>query len=223
MTSDEERRDNIIRKIKGCLARSESSNQYEAIVSITKARELMAQYKIKELELGGEDREVVAEYTDVNYTKRYSCWIEAITQVVAKNNRCQSYQQKGVGGQRTRMGVLLGFKTDVFTTKEIISFIVMFVKGRIAAEDLDWIEAINYGYGFARGLEQAYLEQNQYDKTTALVMVIPEEVKTAYRELKLGAAQKARYEIDDNYKNGVKEGLNYLKPKIGGKNEPKIT
>ena len=57
-------------KIKKLLSLSKSTNEHEAQAALLKAKQLMAEHKISEADLGNMNEEIEYLYTDVSYTKR---------------------------------------------------------------------------------------------------------------------------------------------------------
>lgn len=82
-------------KIKKLLALSESSNEHEAKSALLKAKKLMAEHKIAEIDL--EDigkKKVVHIKTEFDCSKRREAWMISLSAIIGQNFCCQSYRRK---------------------------------------------------------------------------------------------------------------------------------
>lgn len=82
-------------KIKKLLALSESSNEHEAKSALLKAKKLMAEHKIAEIDLEGiGKKKVVHIKTEFDCSKRREAWMISLSAIIGQNFCCQSYRRK---------------------------------------------------------------------------------------------------------------------------------
>ena len=210
----------IIERIKKLLSLAQSNNENEALSSLSKARELMAKYKIEMAEVKNKEEQKeevingkVAEFTHDGRT----IWKSLIVKVVADNFGCYCYID------RDKKFVVLGKETDVSVCKGIITFAIKIVEkeGNKLANSYKRMGYSTrglkkeYGIGFARGLEKKFEEQNQQDDTNTgyqLMVVKDKEVENAYNKLSLRTAksQTKRYNNQNEaYSRGYAEGKKF--------------
>lgn len=178
-----------IRKIKDLLALSESPNEHEARAALLKARELMVKYKVSELDITDvRDRPVVKKHTGVTYSVRRDPWVSYLATVIAEHHCCRDFMFRKKKKQTIEVG-LLGFSGDVEICMQVFSYAVECVRlvtekyRKKSSADV----ANGYGFGFVRGLMDAY-EKQQAEKESeegwALVVMTPKEVEEADRSFK---------------------------------------
>ena len=147
-------------KIKKLLALAESNNEHEAKAALLKAKELMAEYKIEEIDLiDAKSRKVKRIYTQYEYTKRGEWWIGSLAQVIAGNYCCRcasNIPHKGAQKRQIYRGV------------------------NLSSQDKNRLKN-SYAIGFSNGVHEAF-EVQKAEKAESgeagwgLVMVIPQEV-----------------------------------------------
>lgn len=84
-------------KIKKLLALSESNNEHEAKSALLKAKKLMAEHKIAEIDL--EDigkKKVVHIKTKFDCSKRREAWMISLSAIIGQNFCCQSYRKRNI-------------------------------------------------------------------------------------------------------------------------------
>ena len=179
---------NYKEKIKKLLALSESSNEHEAKAALLKAKELMAEYKIAEVDLvDARNRKVKRIDTGCYYTKRGEFWISKLAQVIAENYCCRSASSVYKGAQK-RQVIFIGLEDDVDLCAKIFEYAVdsarKFGKGylkekykgySLTVQDKNRVKN-SYAYGFTLGVKEAFEMQKRDESEWGLVMVVPKEV-----------------------------------------------
>ena len=210
----------IIERIKKLLSLAQSNNENEALSSLSKARELMAKYKIEMAEVKNKEEQKeevingkVEEFTHDGRT----IWKSLIVKVVADNFGCHCYIDID------KKFVILGKETDVSVCKGMITFAIKIVEkeGNKLANSYKKMGYSTrglkkeYGIGFARGLEKKFEEQNKQDNTNTgyqLMVVKDKEVENAYNKLSLrtSKSQTKRYNNQNEaYSRGYAEGKKF--------------
>lgn len=213
MTSDAVRE-----RIMRCLALSQSPNRHEAELAMKKARELMAKHHMEVSldEINPEQVRVeIREIEGLTFTKRHGFWTASICYVVCSRFCCRS-NLVHYGRGRTYSLNLYGRRCDVDVCEEVIRYAAAVVRGHIAAAGYGPDEAYSYGVGFAAGINDAYLEQDREHPEYGLILVIPDEVETAYADDTAGTltSPKVRWS-DRRYSEGRTAGAAYMRKKVG--------
>lgn len=205
-------------RIMRCLALSQSSNEHEAFLAMTKARELMAKYH---MEVSIEDMdphmtEVTTRLLDYPFTKKTRWWISSMMEVLCERYCCRvSYYHRH--RCRTYRPRIFGRRCDVDAVEDA-AVAIAFVEARIAGQGLDRNAAFYYGRGFAAGLNEAFKEQDEARPEMALVMSVPEEVNAAYKCAVTGRPLSGpNYTLDfEAFERGLEEGRRHLQGKLQG-------
>lgn len=208
-------------KIRKLLALAESPVEAEAKIALLKARELMAKHKLTEAELGEAENQAVRNVlTDVTCSKRRDPRIIHLGAVIGENYCCTSYRSHNPG-QQTQMVGFIGLEEDVEICTAIFKYAVDCVRSeikRIKKECRDYptnyVRSLcaSYGYGFAAGVLEAFRKQQEENKEEwGLVLVMPQEVIEASRQLKRKEFKaNAQDEIDPfAYKAGHTKGSDF--------------
>lgn len=177
-------------KIRKLLALAESPNEHEAKAALLKAKKLMAEHKISELDIEDvEKKEVKNILTDITCSKRRNPWVVELSATIGKNYCCKSYRSHRWGEQTQRIG-FIGLEDDI----EICIAVFKYAVGCILSGEKklkkelngygysgDYIKAMrdSYGFGFVEGIESAFDEQKKKHQEWGLVMVMPKEVEEA--------------------------------------------
>jgi len=181
-------------KIKKLLALAESNNEHEARAALLKAKELMAEYKIDEIDLVDiKDRKVKRIYTDYEYTKRGEWWIANLANVIAENYCCRCAANIPYKGAQKRQIFFIGLEGDVEICEKIFAYAVdsarkfgkLYLKDNykgynLTSQDKNRIKN-SYAIGFSNGVKEAF-ENQKAEKVASgedgwgLVMIIPKEV-----------------------------------------------
>lgn len=85
-------KDDVMRKIKSCLALAKSDNPHEAAAALRQAQKLMSMYKVDALDVSLAD---VSEETVKAQNITIIVWESALANMVADAFGCQSYSQRG--------------------------------------------------------------------------------------------------------------------------------
>lgn len=213
----------IIERIKKLLSLAQSNNENEALSSLSKARELMAKYKIEMAEVKNKEEQkeevINGKMEEFTHDGR-TIWKSLIVKVVADNFGCYCYID------RDKKFVILGKETDVSVCKGMITFAIKIVEkeGNKLANAYKRMGYSTrglkkeYGIGFARGLEKKFEEQNQQESNSntgvgyQLMVVKDKEVENAYNKLSLRTAksQTKRYNNQNEaYSRGYAEGKKF--------------
>lgn len=180
-------------KIRKLLALAQSPNEHEARSALLKARQLMAEHKLSESELGDpENQEVKDVRTDITCSKRRNPWIAHLSAVIGENYCCKAYRSNKYGKQTQYIG-FIGFEDDVEICTEIFKYAVDCVLAgieRVKEKNAGYFQSYikrccdGYGYGFVVGCSEAFDRQKQSNESEwSLVLVIPKEVEEASQHL----------------------------------------
>ena len=176
-------------KIANLLALSQSPNENEAKAALLKARELMAKHKLAEAELGGTEKRAVRDIrTSVTFSRRRDPWIGALSSVIGENYCCKVYRAHAQGKQTQTVG-FIGLEEDAGICTAIFSYAVDCVHSGIKRmkkerrrEHPGHVKALcdSYGYGFAKGVMDAFSgQQEEHKDEWGLALTIPKEVMDA--------------------------------------------
>ena len=182
-------------KIRKLLALAESNNEHEAKAALLKAKELMAEYKIAEIDLvDAKKKNVKRIETTYEYTKRGEWWMGALSTIIASNYCCRSAGLKSYYGQK-RQVIFIGLEGDVDLCAKIFEYAVDTARhcGKAYLKKVDRWNMYSYAekneiknsyaYGFTKGVRIAFEEQNaqkEHDESGwGLVIVVPKEVNDA--------------------------------------------
>lgn len=222
-------KEKTLRKIKSCLALSESSNIEEANSALLKAQELMIKYRISEDDVKNFDKEKinkrVSVITVITETNRIFWYVKDLGSVIAENFKVVAFSS----GNR-EMGKsfkFMGLEEDVEIAQEVFSFALEKMK-ELADKETKSIELQNeddkkvykssskndFYRGFIDGLNKAFKDQvNEND--WGLVLVKDELVIKAMEKLNLKSVKKAngippKFSNNKNlYNEGYKHGNNF--------------
>ena len=177
---------NYRKKIKKLLALSESSNEHEAKSALLKAKKLMAEHKIAEIDL--EDigkKKVVRITTEFDCSKRREAWMISLGAIIAENFCCQSYRSKHYNKQVATI-CFIGLEGDVEACAEIFKYAVGCIRSGIndlrkktADCSREYRKRLcdGYGFGYTQGIREAFEAQKEHDETGwGLVMTVPKDV-----------------------------------------------
>ncbi len=184
-------------RIKRLLSLAESPNEHEAKAALLKARELMAEHKLTHSDIiGSGKRDVKDIITAWTCSKRRDPWMVQLAATVGEHYCCKSYISRSTGMQTNKIG-FIGFKDDIGICMEIFDYAAKFVTARTKDIKKEWkgfgadtirSESDSYGFGFIKGLNDAYDEQLNQRETAndewGLVLNIPAEVHKASNHLK---------------------------------------
>ncbi len=181
-------------KIRKLLALAESSNEHEAKAALLKAKQLMAEHKISELDIVDvEKQEVKNVMTDITCSKRRNPWVVELSAIIGENYCCKAYRNHRWGEQTQRIG-FIGLEDDIEICIAIFKYAVDCIlagekKLKKEMNDYgysgDYIKTMldSYGFGFTRGIKSVFYTQKQEHQEWGLVMVMPKEVEEASSHL----------------------------------------
>lgn len=197
---------NIKDKIAKLLALAESPNENEARVALLKARELMAQFKLRPEECSKDTNiKVRKELVDVQVSKTKYHWAIDLSAIIAEHYCCRAWRTHLKGGRMYRIG-FVGLEDDFEVCKRI--FLYAFDCAKRCADDIfnnaDYYNgtyrrslAEAYGKGFVSGLMSAFRRQDvDKGQEWGLVLVVPQVVEDVMATMGKGKVFK-RQEIED--------------------------
>lgn len=183
---------NIKDKIAKLLALAESPNENEAKAALLKARELMAEHKLRPEEIKkAESVKVVRELLDVTCTAMTNPWAVSLSAVIAEHYCCRAYRNRGSGRKLNQIG-LVGLEDDFEIAKRIFLYaydcVISACKHQIKRDPTDppgtYREKCNaYGWGFVRGVDAAFKAQQEEHQEWGLVMVVPKAVDDSMADM----------------------------------------
>lgn len=183
---------NIKDKIAKLLALAESPNENEARAALLKARELMAEHKLRPEEIKkAENVKVVRELLDVTCTAMTNPWACALSAVIAEHYCCRAYRNRGSGRKLNQIG-LVGLEDDFEIAKRIFLYaydcVMSYIKREIKKDPTDppgtYREKCNaYGWGFVQGVKAAFEKQDEENREWGLVLVVPQAVDDSMKDM----------------------------------------
>lgn len=211
-------------KIKKLLALSQSPVEAEATAALTKARELMAKYKIEQSEINGisdEDMTLVSSVMwDIPFFSRKDLWLVNIFALindyfpVLVSARCHSQK-------KTKYPTVSGYTNDVKIVEQLIRYIYESVytwtkknskQRNISSKAKQSIIREGYGYGFYIGWESALKEQNKDNPEWGLVLVKPDV--SSVTTVRGNYTPKYETSIDRQaYVHGIRDGNSFATKK----------
>lgn len=180
-------------KIRKLLALAKSPVEAEAKAALLKARQLMAEHKLREEDcLEPEKLKVKKALVGITCTKRLNSWIAYLSAIIAENYCCTAWRSKRRGMQTVEIG-FIGFEDDFEICERIFKYAVDCVLSRCKAIRKEYQDIYTgkhlgkmcdaYGFGFARGVAEAFERQTQKNQEWGLVLVIPQEVRDKASEM----------------------------------------
>lgn len=206
-------------KIAKLLALADSPNENEAKLALLRARELMAQHKLRPEEcVKTPNMTVVKKTCMVEVSKTKYKFAVTLSQTIADYYCCRSYYTKMQGSRMHKIG-FVGFEEDWQICSKIYEYAFDCIRSGyedvikrnmhrdgVTRRDL----AESYAYGYARGIREALKKQNDEHQEYALVMVTPNEVLETMKKGFKSEAYNTRFNLNQTYQNkGYEEGLNF--------------
>lgn len=180
-------------KIRKLLALAESPNENEAKAALLKARQLMAEHKLREedcLEL--EKLKVKKALVGVTCTKRLNAWMVDLSAVIAQNYCCKAWRSRCNGMQTVEIG-FIGLEDDFEICERIYKYAVDCILSKCKAIRKEGKDVYTgkylskmcdaYGYGFAIGVHEAFMRQTAENKEWSLVLVTPKVIQEKFTEM----------------------------------------
>lgn len=187
-------------KIAKLLARADPAmnpSEGEAKACLLRARELMAEHKLRPEECKASSNAKVIEIkTRVTCTAMTNPWATSLASVIANHYCCRAFRTH-IRGQKTQTIGLVGLEGDIEIAERIFLYAYDCIMSGMAhdIERNPWDERGTYrrscnayGYGFTMGVEKAFKEQEAAkmeagDQTWGLVMVVPQQVTDAMKHM----------------------------------------
>lgn len=199
----------VIEKVKRLLALSDkakNASEAEAEAALLKAHELMAKYDIEMSEASDDKVEYIHEECVSKWNMGFR---KPLASIIARNFRCETYL-RGNGGSV----VFFGHSTDAKIAREVFEYAyVLGCRGGNSAYNRNYqmgkstIGVFNsYTRGFLAGLATKLGEQS-----TALMVITPPDVKSAYEEFsrnfkKCSGGIRGNSFDGEAYTQGVQDG-----------------
>lgn len=158
-------------KIRKLLALAKSPEPEEAKLALLKARKLMAEHKLTERDLKERNTTVIKRAIGETFSKKANSWMDPLSIIIGENYCCSAFRCK-ISAKTTVWHVgFIGLEGDFEICVKIFRYAVRCVKSeqkKLRKQHRDYytpqeIEKIcdSYGYGFARGVYEAFTRQNE--------------------------------------------------------------
>jgi hypothetical protein len=178
---------NIADKIAKLLAMAQSPIEAEAKAALLKARQLMAEHKLRPEDIGPQkDTRLIQAHVGVTSTKLSTPWAVSLAGIIAKHYCCGTYRTKQKGRKIVEIG-FIGLEDDFAACKlafcyahdSILSRCREIKKQYQADYSASTVRYMchSYGWGFCQGLSDAFEAQSQQHQEWGLVMVVPQAVE----------------------------------------------
>lgn len=186
----------ISEKIAKLLALAESPVEAEAKAALLKARELMAEHKLRPEDIGpAQNERVIKEHVGIQTTKLTTPWAVLLSDTVARHYCCKAYRTHWKGRKMDEIG-FIGLEDDFKVCAMVFRYAYDCIMARCreikedcrrhyqypAAQTRQLCNA--YGWGFTNGLLSAFKAQTEKHQEWGLVLVVPKAVKEAASTLK---------------------------------------
>lgn len=207
------REDTVRETIKKLLALGTGSNfEAEAQAALLKARELMAKYKISNVDNNDSSAVIYKTLEDISYGSKTDIWMIELLHTI-----CEAHSCKAIGRRYTKFSchpVICGFENDVEICEEFLRFTLSVIdykygnvknlyKGRVTSKQLSDLR-FSYGYGFSAGLKAQYDKQNE--EGWGLVLTVPQEVTDSIKGTKTKNMSTRRTINSNMYEKGYNDG-----------------
>jgi len=181
-------------KIAKLLALADSPNENEAKAALLKARELMAQHKLRPEEIKrAENTKVIRKTTEITCTKLTNTWAAQLSAIIAEHYCCKSFRSHRKGDKKVTIG-FVGLEDDFEICVRIFRYAYDFVESRCKTLKAEYKNGYTatylrqianaYGYGFCAGLKDAFAKQEEEHKQEwGLVLVTPKAVTDAMKDM----------------------------------------
>lgn len=219
----------ILDKIKKLMALSQSSNEHEAMLALTKARELMTEYKISQGEVDShqfKSQKIVKRTMDTWCTKYNDPWIMTLGCTIANAHCCGCYVSQGYR-KRTIEIVMMGYEDDIAIAEMVFLYALNTILTDLKYKQVAWKDQLincnsqvihdlrnSYAIGFIKGIKDNYNKQDTECSETAIVLSTPQEVKNYLDNLSSRVSgQYNRFDqsvMSDGYDQGSKFDTNRM-------------
>ncbi len=118
-------------KIKKLLKLAESPNEHEAKKALLKAKELMMEHKLSEMDVKDVEKEVrEVLLKDICASTRRNPWIIPLSTVIGENYCCKAFNSRYSGKQLRIIG-FVGFEEDVQICQQVFRYAVDCVESKL--------------------------------------------------------------------------------------------
>lgn len=180
-------------KIAKLLALADSPNEHEALLALTKARELMVRHSLREGDIpamGG--LTVVRAPTKLTYTQVTNPWVSSLASVVARRYCCKAYRSRKHRSRTLEIG-LVGLSEDCEQAVAVAEGAYAFAAARCRSIRSRYRQVYEtpylrqladaYGNGFVSGLREAYFGHETMAESQDLAPAPAQQVWDAIKEL----------------------------------------
>ena len=191
----------IQKRIAKLLALADSTNEHEARAALLKARELMAEYKLRPEEVQpSEKAKVIVQTVGVTFTVMTDSWVSDLSAIIAGRYCCKAYRNRRHGGKKMEVG-FAGLEDDYEVCRRIFLYAYDCVKSK-CREIQEENRALGvpggairemcnaYGQGFTDGLSSAFQKQQEEHQEWGLIMAVPQAVHDATSHHRRASALK---------------------------------
>lgn len=215
-------REEMIKRVQGCLALTSSTNENEAQAALLMAQKLLAKYHLSMADVvdgvGVAKEEPIVKVRVISISGLRP-WVRDLAMVVGKNFRCVV----GFAAKDTKYPVFVGYRTDAAVAHDVFVTAFNFCerKGDNLAQTYNdrGLSArgvkVNFCSGFVDGLQKAYEDQIARDNSMALMVVPPEGARKeqeSWKTLRGGFAAPIVHR-DENYLEGFENGYQFANRK----------
>ena len=211
-------RDDMIKRVQGCLALSSSTNENEARTAMLMAQKLLAKYHLSMADVVdgvGVAKEEPIVRIWAPQVSGLRPWVRDLADVIGKNFRCMT----GFTAKGNKHPVFVGYRTDAEVAREVFLSAFNFCErkgGNLAQTYNDrGLSArgvkVSFCSGFVAGLRKAYEEQVARDNSMALMTMPPEGARKQAESWKTltGGFRRQAVCQDENYREGYEHGYNF--------------
>jgi hypothetical protein len=164
----------------------------EAQAALLKARELMAKHKLRPEECKADkDAKVLRVNTRVTCTAMTNPWAVALSAVISEHYCCRSFRNHMTGRKVQTIG-MVGLEGDIEIAQRIFEYaydcVISEQKHTIKRDPYDapgtYRERCNaLGWGFVKGVSDAFRAQEEEHQEWGLVMVVPQQVDDSMKDM----------------------------------------
>lgn len=202
-------------KIAKLLALADNPNEHEAKAALLKARELMAEHKLRPDEVKkAENVKVIKQTIGITATKMTNTWAIRLAAIIAERYCCKSYRNHRRGDKKVTIG-FVGLEDDFGICVRIFRYAFDCVESRCKAMRREYKDEYSaaylrqitnaYGDGFCTGLKDAFNEQQEQHQEWGLVLVTPKAVLDAMSNMEKGK-QYGKVDFGGNKIQFAREG-----------------
>lgn len=219
---EEQKRKKITEKVKKLLEMASNGTPNEQRIALVKAQKLMLDHHILENDLKNFMKEEIVSLRVDPKVNCYSSWCMRLSEIITDNFRCiplysHLYKCKGKKEQCS----VFGYESDAAICKEVMEAAYDQITKQVKI-------TVNYYYrnygstkgvkedyiqGFLDGLKEEYYEQVLSQNRYALVITVPEEVKTEEKKRYTSRSIKIKVIIPANNRDvqlfGYREGKEF--------------